>query len=269
MPPAAIDTSLSMIATDYWYPYPGTNYVYETKEEYLARVKEVILQSAMPGFEIFGLDGEVTEERALVDPTDVYRPEYYSGHFLTTIATFNLADNDSGPAATATVITGNSTQVYATADSLYLFSASPDEIGIGASWIGGIRSSTQSTRIHKFDFNPETNAIKFAARGSVEGTLLNQFAADEHDGFLRVVVTQSWGGGQNVLVLKQMGKRLEVVGNIDDIAPSEQVYSVRFVGDRAFLVTFRVVDPLFAIDFSDPTDPRVMGELKIPGYSSL
>jgi hypothetical protein len=260
MPPTSIDSSGALIAIDYWYPYSGTEYVYETQDEYLARVTDEILKSAAPALQILGPDGELIEERALVDATDVYRPEHASDRSLTTIATFDLTSNAAGPAATATVLTGQSTQVYATAESLYLFSAAPYDFGI-VSW-------NQSTRIHKFDFDPETHSIALAARGSVEGTLLNQFAADEHGGYLRVVTTPAWGNeGQSVFVLEQVGKRLEVVGSVDGLAPGELIYSVRFMGERAFLVTYRKVDPLFALDLSDPTDPRVLGELKIPGYS--
>jgi uncharacterized secreted protein with C-terminal beta-propeller domain len=61
---------------------------------------------------------------------------------------------------------------------------------------------------------------------------------------------------------------MKQVGKIDDMAPGERIYSARFMGERAFMVTFRTVDPLFAMDLSDPYDPKVLGELKIPGYST-
>src|SRR5690606_32583862 len=86
--------------------------------------------------------------------------------------------------------------------------------------------------------------------------------------FLRVVTQNSeWGAGQDLYVLEQNGSELEVVGEINDIAPGEHTYSVRFMEERAYVVTFVKVDPLFSIDLSDPTNPTIAGELKIPGYT--
>jgi hypothetical protein len=258
-----IESSL-ILATDaitlinFWNPTPVVESVYETLEEYVARVKDEILSSATPSVRVLGLDGEVISESSLVAATDIYRPESAQDRSLTTVATFDLSSNTAGPADTKSVFTRGTANVYATSESLYLFSQHWDY-----SVINGV-----TTAIHKFDFDAENHEISLSARGSVEGSLLNQFAADEHEGYLRVVTgSASWDGGQSVFVLKQMSRRLEVVGKIDGIAPTEDIYSVRFMGDRAFLVTFRKVDPLFALDLSDPTDPKILGELKIPGYS--
>jgi hypothetical protein len=98
--------------------------------------------------------------------------------------------------------------------------------------------------------------------------LLNQFSVDEHDGYLRVVTQPDWSGtGHSVVVLEQAGRELRTVGRITGISPDEVLYSVRFVGECAFLVTFRRVDPLFVVDLSDPAQPELLGELHIPGYS--
>lgn len=245
--------SISII--DFWNPTPLEESVYETLEEYVARVKDEILSSATPSLRVLGLDGEVISESSLVAATDIYRPESAQDRSLTTVATFDLSSDTAGPADTKSVFTRGTTNVYATTESLYLFSQRWD-------------SDAYRTAIHKFDFDAENHEISLSARGAVEGSLLNQFAADEHEGFLRVVTGRtSWNGGQSVLVLQQVGKRLELVGSVDGIAPTEDIYSVRFMGDRAFLVTFRQVDPLYALDLSDPTDPKILGELKIPGYS--
>lgn len=254
----------SMLVTDIWYPPSDGEYVYETQQEYLGRVKDDILKSAMPGLRVLDLQGEVSDERLLVDATDVHRPDSPHDRMMTTVATFDLSNNEAGPSDAVSVFTQTAAQVYATADSIYLFSQ------------GGYYSSPlaidfvysrPTTAIRKFDFDGDTHAIKYAARGEVDGPLLNQFAADEHDGYLRVVTTPDWGSGQSVSVLQQNGNRLEVIGSIDGIAPGERLHSVRFMGERAFVVTFRQIDPLFALDLSDPTNPLVMGELKIPGVS--
>ena len=81
------------------------------------------------------------------------------------------------------------------------------------------------------------------------------------------MTSSSWNGGHNVFVLEQVGKQLKVVGSVEGIAPGERLHSVRFMGDRAFFVTFQQIDPFFAVDLSDPAHPALMGELKIPGVS--
>ncbi|MEX2093152.1 MAG: beta-propeller domain-containing protein, partial [Pirellulales bacterium] len=247
-----------LMVDDDWNPVSGTQYVYETQQEYLARLKDEIFKSAMPGLRILDADGNVLDEQLLTEPTSIFRPESPNDRSLTTIATFDLSSNEAGPAATASVFTSSPAQVYATADSVFLFSDAQE-------WNYWSASSGPTTAIRKFDFDPEAHEIKFSARGKVEGTLLNQFAADEHDGYLRVVTSSSWNGGHNVFVLEQVGKQLKVVGSVEGIAPGEQLHSVRFMGDRAFFVTFQQIDPFFAVDLSDPAHPALMGELKIPG----
>jgi uncharacterized secreted protein with C-terminal beta-propeller domain len=93
---------------------------------------------------------------------------------------------------------------------------------------------------------------------------------DEHNGFFRIATTSgnNWGEGSqtsnNIYILDET---LNQVSKIENIAPGESIYAARFLGDRAYLVTFVQVDPLFTIDLSDPYNPRILGELKIPGYS--
>jgi uncharacterized secreted protein with C-terminal beta-propeller domain len=93
---------------------------------------------------------------------------------------------------------------------------------------------------------------------------------DEHNGFFRIATTSgnNWGEGSqtsnNIYILDET---LNQVSKIENIAPGESIYAARFLGDRAYLVTFVQVDPLFTVDLSDPYNPRILGELKIPGYS--
>jgi hypothetical protein len=243
-----------------WYPggYADER-VYETQAEYLERVRDTILDTFLPRIRNLSMDGEVRSERELVNAARLYRPDSLSNHSLTTIATFNLASNRRGPVATESVFTHGAPQVYATENSMYLFAQKPYD------WSANIY--TQSTQIWKFDFEGGRNGIKLAARGAVEGFVLNQFAADEENGYLRVVTESFAASGHGLHVLRQVGKELEVVGSIDGIAASDRLYSVRFVGNRAYFVTFRQIDPLFAVDLSDPTNPQLLGELHIPGYS--
>ncbi len=108
-------------------------------------------------------------------------------------------------------------------------------------------------------------SVRAVARGDVPGRLLNQFSMDEDASFLRVATTVEGNGTTNSVYV--LDGDLAIVGSLADLAPGERIYSVRFLGDRAYVVTFRRVDPLFALDLSDPKAPRVLGYLKIPGFS--
>ncbi|MBL7054137.1 beta-propeller domain-containing protein [Candidatus Woesearchaeota archaeon] len=112
--------------------------------------------------------------------------------------------------------------------------------------------------------------IELKGSGKVPGRVLNQFSMDEFDGYFRIATTAGratrTGGGSvnNVYVLDS---DMNIVGKLEDLAPGESIYSARFMSNRAYLVTFRKVDPLFVIDLEDPENPSVLGKLKIPGYS--
>ncbi len=129
---------------------------------------------------------------------------------------------------------------------------------------GGLR-----TLIYKFALNG--TSVTYVSKGEVPGTILNQFSMDEYKENFRIATTvdgvwkdEGFTTSNNLYVLD---KHLKTVGKIEDIAPGERIYSVRFMGKRAYLVTFREVDPLFVIDLGEPSNPRILGALKIPGYS--
>lgn len=131
----------------------------------------------------------------------------------------------------------------------------------------------ERTLIYKFDLNDGSPIYR--AKGSVPGTVLNQFSLDEDaSGRLRIATTrsrnfnflgQSQESYSNLYILTA---DLKILGAVENLAPGERIYSVRFMGNRAYMVTFRQIDPLFVIDLSNPQDPKVLGELKIPGFSS-
>lgn len=106
--------------------------------------------------------------------------------------------------------------------------------------------------------------VGYAGSGEVKGHLINQFAMDEYGGNLRVATT-TWGNENALYVLDQS---LNEMGAVTGLAKGETIYSVRFMGDKGYIVTFRTIDPLFVFDLSDPKNPVVTGELKIPGFSS-
>jgi uncharacterized secreted protein with C-terminal beta-propeller domain len=125
----------------------------------------------------------------------------------------------------------------------------------------------RKTVIHRIAI--DEGDIEYKGSGEVYGYLNNQFSLDEYDGNLRVATTVNiWRGGRlthnNVYV---MDEDMDVVGELEGIAPDETIYSTRFMGEKLYMVTFERIDPLFVIDLSDPRDPEILGELKIPGYS--
>ncbi|MDP3395447.1 MAG: beta-propeller domain-containing protein [Methanoregula sp.] len=125
-----------------------------------------------------------------------------------------------------------------------------------------------TTIIHKIGIN--NGAISYIAKGEVPGYLKNQFAMDEYNGNLRVATTSNvWTSrGQyeynSVFVLDSA---MKTIGSLTHIAEQEKIYSTRFIGDRLYMVTFKRIDPFFVIDLSTPTSPKILGKLKIPGYS--
>ncbi len=108
--------------------------------------------------------------------------------------------------------------------------------------------------------------------GSVPGTTLNQFSLDEYQNHLRVAVTVGgfwgWGSEESANDVYVLDSDMNIVGSVMDLGLTERIYSVRFIQDKGYVVTFRQIDPFYVLDLSSPTNPQLKGELKIPGYSS-
>jgi len=140
--------------------------------------------------------------------------------------------------------------------------------------VGELDEHRQATQIHKFDVSKAGGAAEYRGSGRVFGTLLNQFSMDEYEGHLRVATTEQqsepeWRRINQLFVLGEGGPHgLEITGTVGGIAEGESIYAVRFLGTRGFIVTFLQTDPLFTLDLADPQAPRLVGELKIPGFST-
>jgi hypothetical protein len=131
------------------------------------------------------------------------------------------------------------------------------------------------TQIHEFDTS-EADRTSYVASGTVKGFLLNQFAMSQSKGVLRVASTETplwWGGGTpeddpgSAVTTLDTGTMAEL-GHVGGLGKGERIYAVRFIDDTAYVVTFRQVDPLYTVDLSDPAAPKVVGELKVAGYSA-
>lgn len=114
-------------------------------------------------------------------------------------------------------------------------------------------------------FSVSGSDIVYSAENKIAGTLINQFALDEHQGVLRVAYTNNSSEETSV---DTFDKQMNRLGSLSKLAKGERIYSVRFMGEKLYLVTFKQVDPFFVIDMKEPAQPKVLGYLKIPGYSS-
>ena len=213
--------------------------------------------------------GGATAEDLLPPCRQVHAPTVFSGFGVTTVLSVPVAGAIDPAAATSVLAPGET--VYASTRSMYVSTATWIDPAAGeADDINWDRLRAEfRTNIHRFDITDPAGAA-YTASGSVPGEIHNQFALSEHAGHLRVVTTtggrsesESW-----VRVLAESDGRLVEVGSVGDIGRGERVQSVRFAGDVGYVVTFRQIDPFYTIDLSDPAAPAVVGELKIPGFSS-
>ncbi|MHC3129542.1 MAG: beta-propeller domain-containing protein [Candidatus Bathyarchaeota archaeon] len=201
-------------------------------------------------------------ETEVIPATDIYYCNLSdSSYSFTTIVALNI-QNDSQEPTHETIVLGGTSNIYVSQNNIYLtfthYSWQEDE--------------TTKTTIQRIRIEQQT--ITFEATGEVPGYVLNQFLMDEHNGYFRTATTVNnvnWrtftdepASTNNVYVLDM---NLNVVGKLEGLAPGEQIYSARFMGDRCYLVTFRQIDPFFVIDVANPTEPKVLGYLKIPGFS--
>jgi len=196
-------------------------------------------------------------------PTQVYHSDVVDqGYSFTTIVGFDTTRNNPSPSAKIYLI-GTTSTIYVSLHDIYLTQP--------------IWSQSQQTILHRISI--DGLAITYQATGAVPGHVLNQFSMDEYNGYLRIATTYccSQSGGPmplahapvsqqetNVYVLD---RSLHSTGKLEGLSPGEQIYSARFVGDKAYLVTYKRTDPLFVIALQDPFRPAVLGQLDVTGVS--
>jgi len=214
-------------------------------------------------------DGEIKEIAA----TEIYYSDV-SDTFNTyiTIIAINM-QNDAQEPAEKTILLGATSNMYVSMNTIYItFQGSGGEprpsslqssiriLSVNEAW------GTTIYRIHI-----EDGEIEEGASGHVQGSVLNQFSMDEYNGYFRIATTtgEVWGWGESTALnhVYILDMNLNIVGRLENLAPGEKIHSTRFMGNRCYVVTFKKIDPLFVIDLSNPSDPRVLGDLHIPGYS--
>ncbi|MFN0137197.1 MAG: beta-propeller domain-containing protein [Phycisphaerae bacterium] len=246
-----------------------------------SEIANISLDDIMPQIE--GPNGP----RDLIPWQSWYFPDPENGWYTTAVVSLDVTDVEKVISSAAVMASAGT--VYASTEAIYVSDTDYTTDGV----------YRETTLIHKFAIGDDGGAT-YVASGSVDGRLLNQFSLDEHDGKLRVAThiptpfrlepapaasddsvssdgsTATVSTAQDltppppsnaVFVLGEADGKLNVVGSITGIAPNERIYSARFMGDYGFLVTFRQIDPLFTMDLSDATAPKIVGELKIPGFS--
>jgi hypothetical protein len=207
------------------------------------------------------------QRRSLVRCRQVRRTQQFTGLGTLTVLTVDLQRGLTGYDADSLMTSGET--VYASQDRLYVASER---------WLGDDPSRREvlddaATGLHGFD-TTKPGETSYVGSGEVPGYLLSQWSLSEHEGVLRVATTSMppWGSMTRsesaVRTLEERGGRLVEIGRAGGLGKGERIYAVRFMGALGFVVTFRQVDPLYTLDLSDPRAPRVVGELKIPGYSA-
>jgi uncharacterized secreted protein with C-terminal beta-propeller domain len=189
-----------------------------------------------------------------------------------TYAVVSSIDLDKRTRIDSESIFGGAGTVYQSEHNLYLATVDGSPSASAAEKAGVPKDLKQVAVTNLVRISINAGQLAVAAKGSVPGLVLDQFALDEWNGHLRVVTTVEGEDAHHKWVLRSglrvLDDDLSVVGSISTLAKDEAVQSVRFEGGIGYVVTFRSMDPLFAVDLSDPTTPRVLSALKIPGFSS-
>ncbi|MFA5792244.1 MAG: beta-propeller domain-containing protein [Candidatus Gracilibacteria bacterium] len=229
-------------------------------------IEELEAESLLPRYSDSTLAGD--KEGALTSCEDItFDPHYRSATYLI-VSSINLDDTEEDLKATVSMGTG--TTIYSSTENLYVASPKYDYESIDTFNVWQPVYTGQSTSIYSFALN--NGDVAFTGAGEVPGRILNQFSMDEYDDQFRIATTTGSVSDEanpaySHIYILDANDLKERVGQLENLAKGENLYSARFVGDIAYLVTFLKVDPFFVIDLEDPKNPEVLGELKIPGYS--
>lgn len=183
----------------------------------------------------------------LLDETDIFMPQYQDGNMYEVITAVDLENPDQTKDSKAIFTKGG--ELYVSENSIYYYEIEWDQ-----------KTNMEITALRKLSY--ESGVIEPEAQRTVNGYINDSFSIDEYKGNLRIVTTVE--DTNSVYVLDE---KLEIIGEIEGLAEDERIYSARFLGETGYFVTFRETDPLFSVDFSAPENPKIIGQLKIPGFS--
>ena len=245
----------------------------EAEEKNREIIRNSTIDNWVPYFVLTNASGNVIDEGAMVACDRARHPEEFGGLDMLTVMSIDLGRGLRVADAIGVLATGQT--VYASTENLYVATQRWVNWEILVADTESADFEGVTTQIHQFDISDPLQT-EYVASGSVTGFLLNQFAMSEHDGRLRVASTtepewRRFGDFEQesvITILEPDNGELVAVGMVAGLGKGERIYSVRFIEDVAYVVTFRQTDPLYTVDLSDPTDPKVLGELKILGYSA-
>ena len=209
----------------------------------------------------------VNDHAIQIAPLDVYHSDIADyGHSFTSVVGIDISQSNPTPSSRVFLL-GTSSTIYVSLNQIYLTQP--------------VWNIYEQTAVHRISIDGAS--INYEATGTVTGHVLNQFSMDEYNGYFRIA-TNDYGyarplaaasGSQSTTYVQPvqhtnvyvLDSSLHVAGKLEGLSPAESFYAARFSGDRAYLVTFQRVDPLFVIGLENPQNPRVLGQLVIPGVS--
>jgi len=232
-------------------------------------IDETTIEDWIPEYQLSDSSGATSGPLLACDR--LHKPTDFSGFDVVSVLSFGL-DGGLDRGDGAGVLASGQT-IYASTDRFYVATTAwaAEEVTNNDGFVEW--NENYSTDIHAFSITPDEPA-NYVASGMVAGSLLNQFSMDEHDGYLRIITTDGspWSetntSETSLTVFSEEGDVLVPVGSVGGLGEGESLYAARLLDDIGFAVTFRQIDPFYVLDLSDPTDPKVSGELKIPGFST-
>jgi uncharacterized secreted protein with C-terminal beta-propeller domain len=243
---------------------PDGGIAQKSKDELRAAIAKTKVDDWIPTYTLQDGAGVDVNKGRLVDCANLAHPETFSGLDTVAVSSFDMGSALQSR-KTVGVIAGGQ-QIYATDKSTYVSTTDWSRDG-----------SPAKTSLHKFSTGPSA-ATTYKGSGEVPGTLLNQYAMSEYNGVLRVASTVSerrgWVSSREVTegvvtTLDEEGGALRQLGQVGGLGrqDNESIRAVRFIEERGYVVTFRQTDPLYVLDLRNAAAPKVVGQLKIPGYS--
>jgi uncharacterized secreted protein with C-terminal beta-propeller domain len=234
----------------------------------IQRIMAMDFSQGLPSLDDRWKDGAVQLPNPFDGCASFYASNQGDGHELLSIVSMDMTTAEP---MHATTVVGRAGAVYATGERLYI--AARHQYLSGSPWFWEEPSENgDATTVHGFELAQSPPSSFYGGSGVVKGRILNQFSMDEFNGDLRIATSSGHLPNPNVhstvSVLRPDEKGLATIGVVDHLAPAEDIRSVRFQEERGYVVTFKKTDPLFVLDFSNPSTPTVLGELKIPGFST-
>lgn len=239
----------------------GTKYVYYSRD-----LKE---NDILPLY----YDSAISNEYRTLDCSHIVYKDDVDDAIYKTIGAVNINNNDE---IAIESFLGYGDTIYCSENNLYLTVPVYNK--------ENTTNALNSTEIYKFSISG--GGLKYSCKTTINGDVNDQFSLDEYNGNLRIattvtveeepnktttdgnVTTVEIGKTTTNNILYVLDENLNKIGELTDFGITEKIYSVRFIKDVAYIVTFKQIDPLFVIDLSNPENPVMKGELEIPGYSA-